>query len=69
MEEIPTINKPIARSLIPNNLGIVVKSTRLKDFESLLTNMLDIRCIDNINCIDCVVKTKGFTGCLCIKST
>jgi hypothetical protein len=38
IEDIPTMNKPITRSLIPNNLGLVIKSTRLKDFENVLLN-------------------------------
>lgn len=40
IEEIPTHNKPIALSRIPNNLGLVIKSTRLKAFESILQELL-----------------------------
>lgn len=36
IEEIPTVSNAVTHSLIPNNLGIVIKSSRLRDFESLI---------------------------------
>lgn len=37
---IPTSNKPIVLSNIPNNLGIVIKSEKLLDFEAILKNLI-----------------------------
>jgi trypsin-like peptidase len=36
IEDIPTISKPVARSRIPNNLGLVIKSTKLLEFEAMM---------------------------------
>jgi len=36
---VPTVSKPIAISRIPNNLGIIIKSERLRDFETALSNL------------------------------
>jgi V8-like Glu-specific endopeptidase len=33
--EVPVVQKPVAVSQIPNNLGVVIKSEFLKDFDSL----------------------------------
>lgn len=33
---VPTQNRAIARSMIPNNLGLVIRSERLEEFESVL---------------------------------
>lgn len=38
--DIPTTNKQFAVSRIPNNLGLVIKSTRLHDFEPILKQMI-----------------------------
>lgn len=34
---VPTQNKPVSVAAIPNNLGIIIKSERLLDFENLFT--------------------------------
>ena len=36
---VPTASKPIAISRIPNNLGIIIKSERLRDFEPILSTL------------------------------
>lgn len=36
IQTIPTVAKPVAISRIPNNLGIIIKAERLKDFEAIL---------------------------------
>ncbi len=41
IEEIPTAKKPIALSNIPNNLGLVIRSTRLAEFEPILREILN----------------------------
>lgn len=38
--EIPTINKSIAISRIPNNIGIVIKASKILDFEKILKKMI-----------------------------
>lgn len=37
---IPTINKPISISTIPNNLGLVIQASKLMDFEEILLKQL-----------------------------
>ncbi|AEI36868.1 S1 family peptidase [Francisella salina] len=37
---IPTVNKPISRSTIPNNLGLVIQASKLNDFDEILKEML-----------------------------
>lgn len=36
---VPTASKPISISRIPNNLGIIIKSERLRDFEPILSSI------------------------------
>ena len=36
IQTIPTVSKPVAISRIPNNLGLIIKAERLKDFEAIL---------------------------------
>lgn len=36
IETIPTVDRPVAISRIPNNLGLVIRSERLRDFEPIL---------------------------------
>jgi hypothetical protein len=36
--EVPTVQKPIAQTSIPNNLGIVIKSIRVKELEAMFGN-------------------------------
>lgn len=36
---VPTASKPVAISRIPNNLGLIIKSERLRDFEPILRNL------------------------------
>ena len=33
---VPTINKPVAFSTIPNNLGLVIRATALNELESVI---------------------------------
>ena len=40
VEEIPTQQKQIVKSSIPNNLGLVIRSTRLLEFEPLVENLI-----------------------------
>ncbi|EGZ3995501.1 trypsin-like peptidase domain-containing protein [Salmonella enterica subsp. enterica serovar Wichita] len=37
---IPTVNKPIAISTIPNNLGLVIQASKIDDFEKILLDNL-----------------------------
>jgi V8-like Glu-specific endopeptidase len=37
---IPTSNKPIVLSRIPNNLGLIIKSEKLLDFEGILNKLI-----------------------------
>lgn len=37
---VPTQQKPLAISRIPNNLGLIIKAQRLLDFEGILQNLL-----------------------------
>ena len=39
--EVPTANIPIAKSQIPNNIGIIIKIEKLLDFESILEQKLN----------------------------
>lgn len=39
--EVPTANIPIAKSKIPNNIGIIIKIEKLLDFESVLEQKLN----------------------------
>ncbi len=39
--DVPTQHKPIALSRIPNNLGIIIKSIKLADFEHILNNLIE----------------------------
>jgi hypothetical protein len=36
---VPTLQQPIAVSRIPNNLGMIIKSARLRDFEPILKSL------------------------------
>lgn len=36
IQNLPTVAKPVSISRIPNNLGIIIKAERLRDFEALL---------------------------------
>ena len=36
IEKTPTTEKPIAETLVPNNLGVIIKSIKILDFEPLL---------------------------------
>lgn len=36
IQTIQTVSKPVAISRIPNNLGVIIKAERLKDFEAIL---------------------------------
>lgn len=40
---VPTANKPISISSIPNNLGIVIHASKLDDFEPILQKLVDQR--------------------------
>lgn len=37
---IPTVNKPISVSGIPNNIGIIIKAERLHELDNLFSNLL-----------------------------
>lgn len=39
--DIPTKNIPVAKLMIPTNLGIVIRSNKLLDFDHILKNMLN----------------------------
>lgn len=39
-QDIPTHNRTVAVSHIPNNLGLVIKSSLLRDFEPLLQTLI-----------------------------
>lgn len=36
IQNIPSVKKPITQTLIPNNLGVVIKAEKMYDFESIL---------------------------------
>ncbi len=38
---VPTVNKPISISSIPNNLGLVIHANKLDDFEPILKEIVD----------------------------
>lgn len=38
---VPTANKPISISSIPNNIGLVIHASKLDDFEPILKKMVD----------------------------
>lgn len=40
VQNIPTASKPMAISRIPNNLGMVIRASRLNDFEPILNSLL-----------------------------
>ena len=40
IENIPTVSKPVAVSGIPNNLGVVIKAERLREFDAVLEKLL-----------------------------
>ena len=40
--EIPVKQKPVVESLIPNNIGVVIKSTKILDFYPLLKELLEL---------------------------
>ena len=39
--EVPTINIPISKSKIPNNIGIIIKIEKLLNFELILKEKLN----------------------------
>lgn len=41
VQNIPTVSKPVAISRIPNNLGLIIKSERLNEFEPMLQAHVD----------------------------
>ena len=38
--QVPSVNVPFTETYIPNNLGVVIKSERLLDFEAILSNLI-----------------------------
>lgn len=38
---VPTVNKPISISTIPNNLGLVIHASKLNDFEPILSEIIE----------------------------
>ena len=49
VEDIPTTQKSTAVSQIPNNLGLVVKSSRILDFEPILREIIQKEIDDKAN--------------------
>jgi hypothetical protein len=38
IQNVPTVQKPVAVSRIPNNLGVIINSNKILDFEKMLTS-------------------------------